>query len=1086
MQAIKLTMMIIVNFLTVSKQAIVRIALGYAIFVLAINAFANPVLGNIASGNVNVQQTTGSTIVNQTSQRAIINWQSFNIGAQEQTHFQQPVGGVALNRIDPTQGPSQIYGRLTATGEIILTNPAGVFFGPGSYVNVGGLIATTGNITDQNFLSGNYHFTSDPNYSGSIINQGTIIAAQNGLVALVGGNVSNTGMIQANLGKVVLASGSAFTLNFDGSNLINFTIDEKSVGGVSNKGLIQANGGTVMIAANSARSVLDNVINLDGIIEAKSVRQENGELILGDVKIDGKDNGVVRIAGKVDVSGTGTGETGGVINITGNKVLIDSGAVITANGDIGGGNINIGGNYQGKGPLTNSTATVLAQNAQLSADALTKGNGGNIILWSDSLTKAYGTISAHGGAEGGNGGFVETSSKGYLDVYGAHVDLRAAKGKTGNWLLDPADLTICTACITDANFAANIFTPNGTNSSILVSDLVTQLNTANITIQTTAAGVGGNGDIFVNTPINWASANSLLLSAFRNVNINASITNTGGASLTVTADNTVSGTGSVNLGADVNLTSGNFTANKLILTNNANVTTTSGDINFLGTVNGNFGLNANAGTGQINFNGALGAITAVNSLVATSSNAININGGIIRTVGNQTYNGAVVLGADTIFSNTGTGTAALNFINGIGGNRNVNLVGSATNSTNFSIAGPLAVDNVIITGGASGGNSLALDSAGFQDWTISGANSGQLVALAGVLTSFTFNNIQSLIGGSITDRFTLGTVFAGSINGGGGTNFLNGNNANNTWILTGPDSGTMTSLTGGFSNIQNLTGGALNDIFSIGNGLLTIGGINGGGGVNTLIGSNGPNVFTLAAGSGSGTLGSLGDGFGNIQNLVGGPSNNTFIFTDASSLAGTLNGGSSTSINTLDYSGYASPINVTLTGNLFSGTAINGGSTITSYTNINNLIVNNAFTNSLTLPNKPNVLTVTDSRIGFINDPLFFNGFNTFFALGANNLVIFNTPFTLNGSTATVNGVTMFFNGFDFSTNTVTVVDTFIPLNISSIIQQPDANAENNGPTLAVDTTTNLDATIHDITTFYDSQLMRVKINPYCSSTTTN
>ncbi|RDI36216.1 two-partner secretion domain-containing protein, partial [Aquicella lusitana] len=143
---------------------------------LVSSAYSNPALDNVAAGQVSIQQAPNSTVINQSSQKAIINWKSFNIGQSESTHFQQPAGGVALNRISPTQGPSSIYGRLTATGQIILMNPAGIFFGPSAYVNVGGLIATTANISNQDFLNGNYRFTHVSPYSGSIINEGQIIA----------------------------------------------------------------------------------------------------------------------------------------------------------------------------------------------------------------------------------------------------------------------------------------------------------------------------------------------------------------------------------------------------------------------------------------------------------------------------------------------------------------------------------------------------------------------------------------------------------------------------------------------------------------------------------------------------------------------------------------------------------------------------------------------------------------------------------------------------------------------------------------------------------------------------------------------
>src|SRR5579871_6670763 len=119
---------------------------------------ANPVLNNVASGNVSVSQSSNTVTVNQASQQAILNWHSFNINSGEHTHFQQPSGGVALNRIDPTQGASQIYGMLTATGKIILVNQAGIYFGPGSVVNVGGIIASTSDISNQNFLNGKYIF----------------------------------------------------------------------------------------------------------------------------------------------------------------------------------------------------------------------------------------------------------------------------------------------------------------------------------------------------------------------------------------------------------------------------------------------------------------------------------------------------------------------------------------------------------------------------------------------------------------------------------------------------------------------------------------------------------------------------------------------------------------------------------------------------------------------------------------------------------------------------------------------------------------------------------------------------------------
>ena len=138
-------------------------------------ALANPSGGVVSSGNATIQQTPGNTVIRQNSQQAIINWQSFNIGSNESTHFQQPTGGVALNRISPQQGASQIFGQLSATGTIILINQAGIYFGSGASVNVGSIIASTSDITDANFLAGKYIFNQPSSYNGSVINEGRLL-----------------------------------------------------------------------------------------------------------------------------------------------------------------------------------------------------------------------------------------------------------------------------------------------------------------------------------------------------------------------------------------------------------------------------------------------------------------------------------------------------------------------------------------------------------------------------------------------------------------------------------------------------------------------------------------------------------------------------------------------------------------------------------------------------------------------------------------------------------------------------------------------------------------------------------------------
>jgi len=515
---------------------------------------ANPVLNNVGAGQVTIQQQTNSTVINQSSPKAILNWKSFNINANESTHFQQPTGGATLNRIDGSQGASKIFGQLSATGQIILINSAGIYFGPSASVNVGGIIASTADIRDQDFLNGNYTFSQPSPSSGAIVNEGRIVARDNGLVALLGNGVVNNGYIEANVGKVVLASGETFTLSFSGDNLINFSVDTPSSrqavdkdgkplrNGVQNTGSIIANGGKVMVAAKSAKGVLDNVINMEGVVQAKSVAQQNGEIILG----GDPTQGVVRVAGKLITSGKSSKQTGGKITITGKQILIDADAEIDASGDVGGGDIHIGGNYQGKGPLPNATALVVMPSAKITTDALTNGNGGELILWSNEVTKVYGSLSAKGGSISGNGGLIETSGH-YLDVAGIRVDT-FAKGNMGLWLLDPFDVYITTSPTSNGSFTNGVFTPSGNDANILNSDIVTNLATTSVAI-TTSGGGTQNGDIYVNAPISWATNNSLTLttsgSTLGSIYVNQPITWTGTGTVNLTA------VGSIFLNSDI-------------------------------------------------------------------------------------------------------------------------------------------------------------------------------------------------------------------------------------------------------------------------------------------------------------------------------------------------------------------------------------------------------------------------------------------------------------------------------------------------------------------------------------------------------
>jgi filamentous hemagglutinin family protein len=244
----------------------------------SISAFANPVLDNVAAGNVNVTgQNTPHVEVTQHTPQAILNWQSFNIPQQESVHFNQPANGIALNRINGNNGISQIAGRLSSNGRIILINPAGIHFSPTAKVDVAGLIASTANITDKNFLKGNFVFESDKNSRASIINEGSIKAADHGFVALMAPHVVNKGHINARLGKIGLYSTDKFVLHFEGNNLIHFGVPAEHVKDAVNTGTLI--GGSVYVSAKTATRVLDNAIKMDKNGIARSVYQHEGKII---------------------------------------------------------------------------------------------------------------------------------------------------------------------------------------------------------------------------------------------------------------------------------------------------------------------------------------------------------------------------------------------------------------------------------------------------------------------------------------------------------------------------------------------------------------------------------------------------------------------------------------------------------------------------------------------------------------------------------------------------------------------------------------------------------------------------------------
>ncbi|WP_167470029.1 filamentous hemagglutinin N-terminal domain-containing protein [Vreelandella andesensis] len=554
------------------------------------NAWALPVGGEVSVGSATISGDATVTNISQTTQNAAINWQAFDIASGEAVNFRQPnSSSITLNRVLGSD-PSTIMGTLTANGQIFLVNPNGVLFGTNSSVNVGGLVASTLAISDSDFAAGMYNFIRAGD--GSIVNQGTI-NADGGYIALLGANVSNQGTLQANLGTVALAAGEVITLDVAGDGLLNVAVNQGALDAlVQNGGMIQADGGKVLMTAQSAGDLFQSAVNNIGVIRAQSIENREGAIMLtGDMQ-----SGTLNVGGTLDVSGSEAGETGGSVTATARHVGLFY-AEIDASGDAGGGAVLIGGGYEGKDPsVQNASATYMSADSTINANANTSGDGGTVVLWADNSTRAYGSISARGGAQSGDGGLIETSG-GWLDVADIRIDTRAPNGTVGMWLLDPADITISNAATSDATINGNVFEPNsGVNeANISIADLVTGLGSSNITVTTENSGASGtgNGDITVMDAITWTDQTTLTLNADRDINISAAITGTDG-SLVANAER------NVNVDAAVTTTTGNLTFDaKNDVTLAAAATITTGNLTALAGQDVNVGADVTVTTGDV-------------------------------------------------------------------------------------------------------------------------------------------------------------------------------------------------------------------------------------------------------------------------------------------------------------------------------------------------------------------------------------------------------------------------------------------------------------------------------------------------------
>jgi filamentous hemagglutinin family protein len=698
-------------------------------------AWANPTGPVVVQGQASIA-AQGNTLTVTNTPGTVINWQAFSIAGNEITRFiQQSQSSSVLNRVVGVN-PSMILGALQSNGRVFLVNPNGITIGAGAQIDVAGFLASTLNLSDADFLAGRMRFT-DHGSAGSVVNHGSIATAAGGMVYLVGRDVQNSGIIRSPQGEIMLAAGKSVELVDVQTPEVRVQVtapDNQAI----NLGQMIASGGRI--------GMYGTLVKHDGVASANTaVMGENGRIVFRAVKdvtlgagsmvtASGAQGGSVVIQGETgsalvsgSVAATGSAGHGGSVQVLGQQVGLFDGAGIDASGRSGGGTVLVGGDFQGgNAAVQNASRTYFGAGATIAADATETGNGGKVILWSDEVTRAFGSVSARGGAQTGNGGLVEISGKRNL-VYSGTVSTLAPHGTAGLLLLDPADLDIVATGDLDVS-AASPFAPLGGDGAVstLGWDTITGaggLGGGNVVITTVGTPVTGSetGRIRIQATGVYNSASSLTFSAAGAIEVNAAVTNNGSGALTLDAQGGtldiaqtltttggaihLSGSAGINLGANLLSGGGAITINNALALTTANpvINAGAGNIGFSSMVDGGANSLTTSNTGTLSFGGAISNMADLNIQGGPSSVALpqtTLSGNLsLTSAGHVTQTGKLtVTGTSDITASSGD-VALAGFDNSFGGAVTASASGLVALRTD---ATPLVLGNVSAGGGGVG------------------------------------------------------------------------------------------------------------------------------------------------------------------------------------------------------------------------------------------------------------------------------------------------------------------------------------------------------------------------------------------------
>ena len=646
---------------TLIKRA-AHVGLGVGAFT-PILALANPTGGQVVAGQATIaaQNANNKLVISQASNSAIINWQQFSIDKGQYVQFLQPSSSsVVLNRVVGGNA-SSILGSLSANGQVFLVNPNGIFFGKSASLDVQGIVASTLDIADTDFMNRNYVFNKGTGSDASVINQGNIHAGQGGYIVLAGDYSENDGIIQAKSGHIILASGTRTTLTLSGNNLVSFAVNEATLAqlaGAKNTGSLVADGGTIIMTADVANALKATVVNNTGLIEAHAIGKNGGAIYLT------AEGGNLNNAGTLDADATASGRAGGdiVLKADGLTNLTNTSKISATGLNAEGGNLEVSGhtiNVRGAATLGHG-GNMLLDPASISIDAtnpasqntLGAGTVNNTGLGHVSVGFIDGklnngtnvAISAHNLIEHSVG---VTLIKATTPGVSGPGNLSFKVGSTGDVELKGMDITIAgnlTASFGYGSFgfiqAKSVTLHGNSNSSITLHNAVTSAHGA--VTKNSIKATGGNVIITGGHLGHTSTATALAIQAVG---------------------------GSINLAAKVGNTSNSTTGNLILLgksvtdsklirtTGDVNITASAGAIGLSGSefIAHNITMTATGGameTGNLTAGGALAATATGGNMILGNVAAYGGNLTLTDTAGNMSV-GIVSAGANATLNDTG-------------------------------------------------------------------------------------------------------------------------------------------------------------------------------------------------------------------------------------------------------------------------------------------------------------------------------------------------------------------------------------------------------------------------------------------------